>query len=174
MFLLPPLVYELPDVVHAYGRRRAVEGEPGADGRHLRHRFLMRERRHAFPRRDLCVLRGLARYELGKVDEVARAQAHLIQSLKANKVPALFNTTINEIRGTQEVREVELYNTQTKAKTRMSVNGVFIAVGYDPEVGLAKKLGLELTPEGYIKVDARHRTAIPGIFAAGDVASSTI
>jgi len=98
-----------------------------------------------------------------------RAQAHLIQGLKANKVPALFNTTVKEIRGTQEVREVELYNPETKAKTRMPVNGVFIAVGYDPEVGLAKKLGLELTPKGYIKVDARHRTAVPGIFAAGDV-----
>jgi thioredoxin reductase (NADPH) len=51
----------------------------------------------------------------------------------------------------------------------MQVDGVFVAIGYDPEVGLAKKLGVELTPDGYIKHDSRHRTNIHGIYAAGDV-----
>jgi thioredoxin reductase (NADPH) len=44
-----------------------------------------------------------------------------------------------------------------------------VAIGYDPEVGLAKKLGVELTSDGYIKHDSRHRTNIHGIYAAGDV-----
>ena len=98
-----------------------------------------------------------------------RAQDHLIRSLQTNKIPVIFNTTVKEIRGAQQVREVELFNTETKTKTSMPVDGVFIAVGYDPEVELAKKLGLELMPEGYIKVDSRHRTNIPGIYVAGDV-----
>jgi thioredoxin reductase (NADPH) len=51
----------------------------------------------------------------------------------------------------------------------MEVDGVFVAIGYDPEVGLAKNLGVELTPDGYIKHDSRHRTNIHGIYAAGDV-----
>ncbi len=38
-----------------------------------------------------------------------------------------------------------------------------------PEVGLAKKIGVELTLEGYIKHDLFHRTNIPGIYSAGDV-----
>jgi thioredoxin reductase (NADPH) len=36
-------------------------------------------------------------------------------------------------------------------------------------VELAKKIGVELTPDGYIKRDSRHRTNIPGIYSAGDV-----
>ena len=51
----------------------------------------------------------------------------------------------------------------------MKVDGVFIAIGYTPTVELAKKLGIELTAEGYIKRDSHHRTNIPGIYAAGDV-----
>jgi thioredoxin reductase (NADPH) len=51
----------------------------------------------------------------------------------------------------------------------MAVDAVFIAVGYDPTVGLARAAGVELTKEGFIKRDARHRTNIPGIYSAGDV-----
>ena len=44
-----------------------------------------------------------------------------------------------------------------------------MAIGYEPATGLADKLGLELTEEGYIKHD-NFRTNIPGIYTAGDVA----
>jgi thioredoxin reductase (NADPH) len=98
-----------------------------------------------------------------------RAQEHLLKSLKANNIPVLLNTEVQEIRGDQEVREVILANNKTGEKKTVPVNGVFVAIGYDPEVELAKKMGVELTPDGYIKHDGRHRTNIPGIYAAGDV-----
>ncbi len=101
--------------------------------------------------------------------EALRAQEHLVQSLQASKIPVVLNTVVQEIRGEERVKEVELYNTQTQSKTRMPADGVFVAVGYDPEVGLAKKLGLGLTAEGYVKHDSRHRTNVPGIYVAGDV-----
>ena len=101
--------------------------------------------------------------------ETLRAQEHLVQSLKASKIPIVLNTVVQEIRGDERVKEVELHNTQTQSKTILPVDGVFVAVGYDPEVELAKKLGLELTAEGYAKHDGRHRTNIPGIYVAGDV-----
>ena len=62
-----------------------------------------------------------------------------------------------------------LHNNQTGETTTMDIDGVFIAVGYEPAVDLAKKLGIELTDEGFIKRDSRHRTNIPGIYSAGDV-----
>ncbi len=98
-----------------------------------------------------------------------RAQDHLLKSLQANNIPVLLNTEIQEIRGDQEVKEVILSNNRTGEKKAVPVNGVFVAIGYDPEVELAKKLGVELTPDGYIKHNGRHRTNIPGIYAAGDV-----
>ena len=98
-----------------------------------------------------------------------RAQDHLLKSLQESKIPVLFNKAVREIRGGREVQEVELADTRTGQTNRVPVNGVFVAVGYDPEVELAKKLGVELTSEGYIRHDSRHRTNIHGIYAAGDV-----
>jgi thioredoxin reductase (NADPH) len=98
-----------------------------------------------------------------------RAQEHLAKNVFANKIPVLYDTEIKEIRGKDRVEDVLLYNVKTKETKPMKVDGVFIAVGYTPTVELAKKLGIELTAEGYIKRDSHHRTNIPGIYAAGDV-----
>ena len=101
--------------------------------------------------------------------DTLRAQEHLTKNLSVNKIPVLFDTEVKEIRGKDRVEEVLLYNLRTKETKTMKVDGVFIAIGYTPAVELAKKLGIELTPEGYIKRDSRHRTNIPGIYSAGDV-----
>ncbi|MFC1819619.1 NAD(P)/FAD-dependent oxidoreductase, partial [Thermodesulfobacteriota bacterium] len=98
-----------------------------------------------------------------------RAQEHLIKNLSADNIPILFNTEIQEIRGMDRVEEVALINNQTGETTTMLVDGIFIAVGYSPAVELAKKIGVEITSDGYIKHDSKHRTNIPGIYSAGDV-----
>jgi thioredoxin reductase (NADPH) len=98
-----------------------------------------------------------------------RAQEHLSKNVFENKIPVLFDTEVKEIRGKDRVEDVLLHNHRTKETKPMKVDGVFIAIGYSPTVELAKKLGIELTPEGYIKRDSRHRTNIPGIYSAGDV-----
>jgi len=59
------------------------------------------------------------------------------------------------------VREVLLDNTKTGETSTLRTDGVFVAIGYAPAVELARKIGVELTAEGYIKKDSRHRTNIP-------------
>jgi len=98
-----------------------------------------------------------------------RAQEHLAKNLLDNNIPVLFDTEVKEIRGKDRVEDVLLYNRRTKQTKPMKVDGVFIAIGYTPAVELAEKLGIELTPEGYIQCDSRHRTNLPGIYSAGDV-----
>jgi thioredoxin reductase (NADPH) len=101
--------------------------------------------------------------------DALRAQAHLRTALERAGVPVLFNTELLEILGEARVEAVRLRdNASGKAHTRR-VEGVFIAVGYEPAVELAKMLGAELTPDGYIQRDERHRTTIPGVYSAGDV-----
>jgi thioredoxin reductase (NADPH) len=98
-----------------------------------------------------------------------RAQEHLAKNVFTNDIPVLFDTEVKEIRGEARVQEVVLYNNLTEETRTMPVDGVFVAVGYDPAVDLAKKIGIELTSEGFIKRDERHRTNVPGIYTAGDV-----
>ncbi|MCU0589205.1 MAG: FAD-dependent oxidoreductase [Syntrophobacteraceae bacterium] len=98
-----------------------------------------------------------------------RAQDYLVRDIEAKNIPILWNTEVKAIRGRERVTEIELINNQTGEVFSVPADGVFVAVGYEPTVELARKIGVELTPDGFIKRDAHHRTNIPGIFAAGDV-----
>jgi len=98
-----------------------------------------------------------------------RAQDFLAKQITSNNIPVLWNTEVKEIRGKERVEEVLLVNNKTNEETILKVNGVFVAIGYEPAVGLARKLGVELTEEGFIKHDEKHRTNVAGVYSAGDV-----
>lgn len=51
----------------------------------------------------------------------------------------------------------------------LAFDTVYPALGSDAGSGLAHKMGVDLTDEGYIKVDLHQRTSVPGLYAAGDV-----
>ena len=98
-----------------------------------------------------------------------RAQEFLAKQLKQSNIPVLWNTEVKEIRGEQRVEEILIVNNKTKETSTLKIDGVFVAIGYEPAIDLAGKIGVELTPDGYIKQDSKHRTNIPGIYSAGDV-----
>jgi thioredoxin reductase (NADPH) len=101
--------------------------------------------------------------------DTLRAQEYLIKSLKEAGIPVLWNTEVKEIKGEERVQTVTLLDSKSGVTRDMPIDGVFLAIGYTPAVELARKVGVELTPEGYIQRDSRHRTNIPGIYSAGDV-----
>jgi len=101
--------------------------------------------------------------------DTLRAQDFLVKSLRENNIPVIWDSEVREIRGADRVEEILVYNSKSGEETAVKTEGVFIAIGYAPSVGLAEKLGVDLTEDGYIKRDERHRTNIPGIYSAGDV-----
>lgn len=98
-----------------------------------------------------------------------RAQEHLVSRLRTTDIQVLFNTEVREIRGLDRVEGVVLQNNQTGESVVLPTDGVFVAIGYEPATELARKVGAALTEDGFIKVDAQHRTSVPGVYAAGDV-----
>lgn len=101
--------------------------------------------------------------------DTLRAQEHLAKSLLESHIPVMLDTEVKEIGGRDRAEEVVLLHHPSGESSRLPVDGVFIAIGYDPAVELARKVGVELSPEGYINRDERHRTNIPRIYSAGDV-----
>ncbi|SPF39603.1 FAD-dependent pyridine nucleotide-disulphide oxidoreductase [Syntrophobacter sp. SbD1] len=101
--------------------------------------------------------------------DTLRAQEHLVKNIFSNNIEVLWDTEVVEIRGKEKVGEVLLRNITTGLVYPFPVQGVFIAIGYEPSVSLAKSLGIELTSDGFIKHDSNHRTNIAGIYSAGDV-----
>jgi len=98
-----------------------------------------------------------------------RAQQYLQEAIEKAGIPVLWNFVVEKIIGKTKVAAVELKNTKDGTFKNMEVDGVFIAIGWIPNVDLAVALGVELDEDGFIKVDNRMRTNVPQVYAAGDV-----
>ena len=88
------------------------------------------------------------------------------------KVEVLWNSVVEEILGEDQpraVRGVRLRDVRSGALSEIAVEGVFIAIGHDPATQLVKGQ-LEMDRDGYvITAPDSTATAIPGVFAAGDL-----
>ena len=90
-----------------------------------------------------------------------------------DKIEFVWNSEVVSINGEDRVESVTVRDTGTGGQQNLAVQGLFIAVGNDPRVHLIHGQ-LDLTPEGTIAVEDRSsRTALPGVFAAGDVTDPT-
>ncbi|MDQ1343368.1 MAG: thioredoxin reductase, partial [Patescibacteria group bacterium] len=57
--------------------------------------------------------------------------------------------------------------------TAIVCEGVFVAIGSDPDASLVTPLGVALDEEGCVIVDKTQATSVPGIYAAGDVTTNS-
>ena len=91
--------------------------------------------------------------------------------LEKSKVNILWDSVVKEIHGSEAggVKKVTLENIKTGEESSIRVKAVFIAIGIDPNNELAKKIGVELTEDGLIKVDDHQRTNLPRVYACGDI-----
>ena len=85
----------------------------------------------------------------------------------------LWDTEVVDIKDPDqgEVRGVVLASTKSGERRELAVDGVFVAIGHDPNTALFKGQ-LDLHPNGYI-VTAGTKTSVPGVFACGDVQDFT-
>lgn len=68
---------------------------------------------------------------------------------------------------------VDLEESPSGERKRLATDGIFVFIGMSPNVGgIGDDLALD--PEGYVKVDEKMQTSIPGVFAAGDVIQKSI
>lgn len=83
-------------------------------------------------------------------------------------IKVLWNCVVERIEGSGKVERVIVKNVKTGERKTLDVDGVFIAVGIQPQTEIASKLGVEMDSYGYIKVDKFQKTNVDGVFAAGD------
>lgn len=110
--------------------------------------------------------------------EEFRASKVMVDRVKKNpKIKILTNKIPVEILGTEEdgrkvMTGVKLKDTKTGAMSAEEANGLFIAIGHQPNTSLFKGI-LDMDENGYLLVKpGSTATNIPGVFAAGDVADS--
>ena len=90
--------------------------------------------------------------------------------LAHENIDVRWNTEVTEISGSKEkgVESVTLFNRETAETTMFPTEGVFIAIGHQPNTSLFKGL-LDMDDVGYLITEGKTmRTNIDGVFACGD------
>jgi thioredoxin reductase (NADPH) len=106
-------------------------------------------------------------------DELRASKIMQDRAFANPKVKFAWDSEVVEILGEDRVTGVRLRNTKTREESDLAVTGIFVAIGHDPRSELFTGQ-LPTDPEGYLLVDQPStRTAIEGVFAAGDVVDHT-
>lgn len=104
-------------------------------------------------------------HDHGKMDcnEIARNQA-----LDNPKMEFMWNTMVSSFEGEEKLDTVVLKNLKTGELQPVKVDACFLFIGYTPNTEVLSGV-LELNRNGYVLVNEKMETSIPGVFAAGDV-----
>ena len=107
-----------------------------------------------------------------------RASKAMVDKAKKNpKIDFVWDSVVDEVLGTSEgghkkLTGVRLKNLKTNATIVFPCDGLFLAIGHQPNTTLFEGV-LEMDAVGYLKTKPQSTaTNIPGVFAAGDVADS--
>jgi thioredoxin reductase (NADPH) len=97
-----------------------------------------------------------------------RAQQILQDRSRENpKMDFVWNSIVKQVKGEGSVTSLELENTLTHQTSELPVQGVFVYIGHVPNTKIFNGQ-LKMNEEGFISIDARQHTSIPGVFAAGE------
>ena len=105
-------------------------------------------------------------------DELRGARTLQKQVFESDKIDVHWNTVADAIEGDGRVERLALTNRKTGEKTALETDGVFIAVGIEPESGLFSQM-IETDRQGYLAAGEDGVTSVPGVFAAGDQAAAS-
>ena len=112
-------------------------------------------------------------YVIHRRDELRASKIMQDRAFKNEKIEFIWNAEVVDILGDEAVSGVVLQDTVDGSTRELPLDGVFVAIGYDPRTHLVHGK-LELTADGTVWVDGRSsRTSVPGVFAAGDVIDPT-
>jgi len=89
------------------------------------------------------------------------------RALKHEKIQFIWDSIVTEVLGENRVEGVKIKNVKTGGLSELKCDGVFVAIGHDPNTKVFAGQ-IELDERGYVIANGT-RTDIDGIFVAGDV-----
>ena len=101
-----------------------------------------------------------------------RAGAILQKRIHENpKIKLVLNSIVKSINGDGTVKSVTIENVKTGKSEELITDGIFIFIGHNPNNDLYKDQ-IIIDERGFIVVDNKMQTNIPGVFAAGEASDS--
>ena len=87
-----------------------------------------------------------------------------------NKLTIKYSCEVLSLLGEQSLQNIVLYNKQQKSNTDLSVEGLFVTLGRQPDLSWLD-VDIKTNKDGYVLVDKNCQTSHKGIFACGDITS---
>ncbi|MFO7893893.1 MAG: NAD(P)/FAD-dependent oxidoreductase [Longimicrobiales bacterium] len=100
----------------------------------------------------------------------ARSMNQLQEAVDQGKIELLTFREVREIHGTECVTAATIFDNRTDEDETIDVDAVLTLIGFRPDLGPLADWGLGLE-RNTIRVSATMATNIPGVFAAGDIAT---
>ena len=124
---------------------------------------------------DALFLARLCRkvYVIHRRDSFRAAKTLVSRLVAAENVEIIYDSVVKEIQGGSKVEAVLLENKKTQEERKVTLDGVFIAVGMLPETKAYENL-VALDETGYIIADETGITSDPAVFAAGDIRTKAL
>jgi thioredoxin reductase (NADPH) len=103
-----------------------------------------------------------------------RASPIMVDRARANeKIEFALSAVVDEVLGGEKMTGVRLRSTDSNATWELPSDGLFVAVGHDPNTELFVGT-LDMDEAGYLVTEpGSTRTNVPGVFAVGDVVDHT-
>jgi thioredoxin reductase (NADPH) len=102
-----------------------------------------------------------------------RASQIMLDRARANdKIEWVTNAVVDEVVGDNAVTGVRVRDVNTDEVTEIPADGLFVAIGHDPNTSLFVGQ-LEMDEHGYLLTHDGTTTNVEGVFAAGDVVDHT-
>ncbi|RME54868.1 thioredoxin-disulfide reductase [Candidatus Woesearchaeota archaeon] len=119
---------------------------------------------------ESLILKDVAKkvYIIYRKDKLRAEPINVEKVNKLDNVEVITNTNVLEFIGEEKLEKVKLDNPY-KGDEFLKLDGVFVAIGHEPQSELVKPLGVKLDEKGYVEVDKDSKTNVEGLFAAGDV-----
>jgi len=111
-------------------------------------------------------------YLIHRRDELRASKAMQSRAVANEKLELVWDSVVEEVLGSPEtgVTGVTLKNVKTGEVSDLECQGLFIAIGHDPNTQIFKGK-LDMDHNGYLLIESGStKTNVPGVFAAGDVA----
>ncbi len=108
-------------------------------------------------------------YLIHRRDELRASKAMQHRVMKASNIEIIWDSVPVEVLGEKTVDGVLLENVKTGEKSRLDIEGFFVAIGHTPNSSIFKGQ-IDMDANGYIITKpGTTETNIPGVFASGDV-----
>jgi len=107
-------------------------------------------------------------YVVHRRHELRATQALQRVAMSVPKIEFVWDSVIWNIEGEEKVSGMTIKSTKTGDISTLTVEGVFVAIGFIPNTGLFKGL-VDTDESGNIVTDDLMRTKVSGLFAAGDI-----